>query len=80
MGGGGARFRILGGGGQGGGGKLFAGCKLIRAPTPNQCQIVTCLTMKADNIAKLTIELNSIAKASLIFSTKNISVFGYKVV
>ena len=37
---GGGKFRILGGGGGGGGGggargtKLFAGCKLIRAPPP----------------------------------------------
>ena len=34
---GGARFRLLGGGGGArvGGGKLFAGCKLIRDPAPN---------------------------------------------
>ena len=41
-------------------GKLFAGCKLIRAPVPNQCQIITFLTLKTDNIAKLRIELKSI--------------------
>ena len=54
-----------GGGGQGGArggkrGKLFAGCELIGAPAPNQCQIITCLTLKTDNIAKLRIELKSI--------------------
>ena len=42
------------------GGKLFAGCKLIRDPTPNQCQIITFLTLKTDNIAELKIELKSI--------------------
>ena len=47
-----------GGGGGGekvknnGGGKLFAGCKLIGAPPPNQCQIITFLTLKTDNIAQ----------------------------
>ena len=51
----GARFRILGGpaGGGGEGGKLFAGCKLIGVPAPNQCQIITFLTLKTDNIAKI---------------------------
>ena len=53
-GGGGARFRILGG--QGGGG-LFAGCKLIGTPAPNQCQIIAFLTLKTDNIARLRKEL-----------------------
>ena len=48
------RFRILG---RGGGGKLFAGCKLIGALAPNQCQIITFLTLKTDNITKLRIEL-----------------------
>ena len=38
------------------GAKLFAGCKHIGAPAPNQCQIITFLTMKTDNIAKLMIE------------------------
>ena len=47
-------------GGGGGGGKLFAGCKLIKALTPNQCQIITFLTLKTDNIAKLIIKLKSI--------------------
>ena len=51
-----------GGGGQGseywggegkGGGKLFAGCKQIGAPAPNQWQITTFLILKTDNIAKL---------------------------
>ena len=60
-----------GGGGGGGGGaggeggtrgaKLFAGCKLIGAPpAPNQCQIITFLTLQTDDIAKLRIELKSI--------------------
>ena len=44
----------------GGGGKLFAGCKLIGAPAPIQCQIITFLTLKTDDIAKLRIELKSI--------------------
>ena len=63
---GGPRLRILGGGGGAGGArgargaKLFAGCKLIGAPAPNQCQIVTFLTLKTDDIAKLRIELKSI--------------------
>ena len=52
-----ARFRILG---AKGGGKLFAGCKLIGTPAPNQCHIITFLTLKTDNIAKLRIELKSI--------------------
>ena len=43
-----------------GGAKLFAGCKLIEAPGPNQCQIITFLTLKIDNIAKLSLELKSI--------------------
>ena len=37
---------VLGGGGGGGEAKLFAGCKLIRAPAPNQCQIIKFLTLK----------------------------------
>ena len=53
-GGGGAR------GGQGEGAKLFAGCKLIEAHAPNQCQIITFFTLKTDNIAKLRRELKSI--------------------
>ena len=55
------------GGGQGseywgprGGGKLCAGCKLIGALPPYQCQIITFFTLKTDNIAKLRIELKSI--------------------
>ena len=51
----------IGGGGGGGRGVLFAGCKLIGGgPASNQCQIVTCLTMKTDRIAKLRIKLKSI--------------------
>ena len=42
------------------GGKLFAGCKLIGAPAPNQCQIMTFVTLKTDNIAKLRIVMKSI--------------------
>ena len=54
-----ARFKTLGGQG---GDKLFAGCKLIGAPAPNQCQIITFLTLKTDNIAKkkIRIDLKSI--------------------
>ena len=47
MGGGGKVQNI--GGGQGGGGG-----------SPNQCQIITFLTLKSDNVAKLRIELKSI--------------------
>ena len=39
-----ARFRILGA--KVGGGQLFAGRKLIGSPAPNQCQIITFLTLK----------------------------------
>ena len=56
----GAKFRIFGEGQGVGGGKLFAGCKLIGAPAPNQCQINTFLTLKTDDTAKLRIELKSI--------------------
>ena len=60
-GGGGKVQNIRGrGGGEQGGAKLFAGCKLIGAPAPNQCQIITLLTLKTDNIAKPRIELKSI--------------------
>ena len=45
---------------KGGGGKLFAGCQFIGAPTPSQCHIITFLTLKPDNLAKLRIELKSI--------------------
>ena len=53
-GGGGAKFRTLwvGGGWRRGEGKLFAGCKLVRAR-----QIITFPTLKTDNVAKLRIEL-----------------------
>ena len=50
--GGGARFRIWGGG--------KGGDKLFGAPAPNQCQIIAFLTLKIDNVAKLRIELKSI--------------------
>ena len=42
------------------GAKLFAGCKLIEAPAPSQCQIFTVVTLKSDNLTKLRIELKSI--------------------
>ena len=50
----------IGGGVGGWGGSNFAGCKLIGAPAPNQCQIIIYLTLKTDNIAKLILELKSI--------------------
>ena len=59
MGGGGGGGQ-RGGGKGGGGGKVFPGFKLIGAPAPNQCQIITFLILKYDNIAKLRIELKSI--------------------
>ena len=55
---GGPRFKILGVGA--GGGQLFAGCKLIGAPAPNQCQIITFFTLKTKYITALRIELKSI--------------------
>ena len=54
----------------GGGANFFAGCKLIGASAPNQCQKITFLTLKTDNIAKLRIELKSIL--SEISSNKKI--------
>ena len=48
------------GGGAVSGDKPFAGCKLIGAPAPNQCQTITFFTLKTDNTAKLRIELNSV--------------------
>ena len=45
---------------RGGGANFFAGCNLIATSSPNQCQIITFLTLKTDNIAKLRIELKSI--------------------
>ena len=57
-GGAGGRFRILGGRGKGA--KPFPGCKLTGDPAPNQCQIITFLALRTDNIAKLRIELKSI--------------------
>ena len=56
-----ARFRIWGGGGkERGEAKLFGGFKLIGAPAPNQRKIITFLTLKTDNIAKLRLKLKSI--------------------
>ena len=65
VGGGGARFRILGGGRGGQGGPTFRWLQtdqspLLPAPAPNQCQIITVLTLETDDIAKLRIELKSI--------------------
>ena len=47
-------------GGQGGGAQNFRWGILIGAPASNQCQIITFLTLKTDNIAKLRIEWKSI--------------------
>ena len=56
--GGGQGSKYWGGGQRG---QLFAGCKLIGAPAPNQrCQIITFFTLKTNYIAKLRIELKSI--------------------
>ena len=55
---GGQGSKHWGGGGQGG--QLFAGCKLIGAPAPNQCQIITFFTLKTNYITTLRIELKSI--------------------
>ena len=57
--------------GGGGGGKLFAGCKQIGTPAPNQCRIITFLTLKTDNIAKLRTELKSILLEILLNKIKS---------
>ena len=59
---GGGKVQNIGGGGGGwqSGATLFAGCKIIRAPAPNQCQRITFLILKTDDIAKLRTELKSI--------------------
>ena len=62
-GGGGGKVQNMGGGGGGkerGEAKLFGGFKLIGAPAPNQRKIITFLTLKTDNIAKLRMKLKSI--------------------
>ena len=56
-GGGGGKVQNIGWGGGAMGAKLFAGCKMIGAPAPNQCQIITFLILKTDDIAKLRTEL-----------------------
>ena len=58
-GGGGGKVENMGGWG-GGKGAVFARCNLIGAPTPNQCQTITFLTLKTGNIAFLRKELKSI--------------------
>ena len=58
-GGGGGKVQNIRGGGRGRG-KLFAGCKLIGAPVPNQYQIITLLILKTDDMAKLRTALKSI--------------------
>ena len=63
VGGTGARFRTQGG-------QLSAGCKLTGAPAPNQCQTITFLTLKTDNIAKLKIALKSILSEIHVTSNK----------
>ena len=68
---------IFGGGGggsehwgaKGWGGKHFVGCKLIRAPAPNQCLIITILTLKTDDIANLRIEKNTFRNSNTIKGT-----------
>ena len=57
-GGGGGQGSKYWGGGGGKGGQLFAGYKLIGAPAPNQCQIITFFTLKTNYITR--IELKSI--------------------
>ena len=48
------------GGQRGGDFSLVTGCKLIGVPTPSQCQMITFLTLKTDNKAKLRLELKLI--------------------
>ena len=50
--------------------KLFAGCKLIGVPSPNQCQIISFFTLKTDNIANLRIEFKSILLEILLNTIK----------
>ena len=62
---GGPRFKILvgGGGGQGGGGggaNFSLAVNRSEPLTPSQCHIITFLTLKTDNIAKLRIELKCV--------------------
>ena len=52
----GVKIQNIGGGWASGADKLFADCKLIEATAPKQCQIITFLTPKTVNIAKLRIE------------------------
>ena len=59
-GGGGQGSKYWGGGGGARGDQLFAGCKLIGAPAPNQCQIMTFFTLKTNYIKQLRVELKSI--------------------
>ena len=57
----GGKVQNIGGGRGGGGGlKSFACCKLTGALAPNQCQTITFLTLKTDNIAKLRIKLKCV--------------------
>ena len=56
----GVRVKVQKIGGQGEGRQLFTGCKLIKAPLLNQCQLITFLTLKTDSKAKFRIELKSI--------------------
>ena len=55
---GGSKVQNIGGGQWGA--TLFSGCTMIGAPAPNQCQIITFLILKTDDIAKLRTELKSI--------------------
>ena len=55
--GGGARLRILGGGQ--GGPNFSLAVNRSEPPPQYQCQIITSLTLKTDNIAKLRKELKS---------------------
>ena len=58
MEGGGQGSKYWGGGARGD--QFFAGCKLIGAPAPNQCQIMTFFTLKTNYIKQLRVELKSI--------------------
>ena len=40
--------------------KPFASCKLIGAPAPNQCQIITFPTLQTDDILTLRMKLEMI--------------------
>ena len=56
-GGQGSEYRGKGNGGGGGGRQTFRWLDTDWSPASNQCQLITFLSLKTDNVAKLRIEL-----------------------